>query len=616
MSTTFWKALKVTPALFGVSLLIASSAYAQENTTEQTEATTVETVVELDSQLVESPLVSQLTPLETRSTLNLAESTPVTEIPKAEAATSDTTSVLEQINHYSNGDNSDPLDQVTNVSQFRDVSPGDWAYEALRSLVERYGCIAGYPDGTFRGNRALTRYEFAAGLNACLTQIERLITSRTEEFVRREDLETLQRLTREFQTELTTLGTRVDTLEGRVAFLEDRQFSTTTKLRGEAIFSLASAFGEERAIDADDIPGTFDNDFEENAVLQDRVRLSFETSFTGKDLLTTRLEAGNFDTNFAEVTGTEMARLAYDEAEGNNNVELEKLHYRFPVGDNLQFHIIAAGADELDEIFDVKNPFFEDSGTGALSRFLRFNPAVYRPETEQAFGANIKFSNALSLDLAYLTGDGNSPLEKNGLFDGDYTAAAQLNLSLGKAIDLAFTYARSYYPGEDVNLSGSTSGDLARRPFADLDIVDGDLTVLGVATSANRFGVQASVMLGSKINISGWVGYIDAEAEAGPSEGADADIWTGAVNLGFLDLGKKGALLGIGGGIPPKVTEIEGDALGAEDEDTSYLVEAQYRYPITDNILITPGVIVIFNPNHNNDNDTVYVGLIRTTFSF
>ena len=69
----------------------------------------------------------------------------------------------------------DPMDQVTNVSQLSDVSPGDWAYEALRNLVERYGCIAGYPDGTFRGNRAMTRYEFAAGLNSCLQQIERLI---------------------------------------------------------------------------------------------------------------------------------------------------------------------------------------------------------------------------------------------------------------------------------------------------------------------------------------------------------------------------------------------------------------------------------------------------------
>ena len=40
----------------------------------------------------------------------------------------------------------EPQAQVTSVSQLRDVSPTDWAYEALRSLVERYGCIVGYPD--------------------------------------------------------------------------------------------------------------------------------------------------------------------------------------------------------------------------------------------------------------------------------------------------------------------------------------------------------------------------------------------------------------------------------------------------------------------------------------
>lgn len=58
--------------------------------------------------------------------------------------------------------------QVTSVSQLSDVQPTDWAFQALQSLVERYGVIAGYPDSTFRGNRALTRYEFAAGLNAPL----------------------------------------------------------------------------------------------------------------------------------------------------------------------------------------------------------------------------------------------------------------------------------------------------------------------------------------------------------------------------------------------------------------------------------------------------------------
>ena len=63
------------------------------------------------------------------------------------------------------------MGQVTSVSQFSDVQPTDWAFQALQSLVERYGCIAGYPNGTYRGNRAMTRYEFAAGLNACLNRV-------------------------------------------------------------------------------------------------------------------------------------------------------------------------------------------------------------------------------------------------------------------------------------------------------------------------------------------------------------------------------------------------------------------------------------------------------------
>ena len=62
-----------------------------------------------------------------------------------------------------------PFAQVNSVSQLSDVKQTDWAFQALQSLVGRYGCIAGYPDGTYRGNRAMTRYEFAAGLNSCGT---------------------------------------------------------------------------------------------------------------------------------------------------------------------------------------------------------------------------------------------------------------------------------------------------------------------------------------------------------------------------------------------------------------------------------------------------------------
>src|SRR6476469_3571142 len=75
--------------------------------------------------------------------------------------------------------------QVTSVSQLSDVRPTDWAFQALQSLVERYGCIAGYPDGTFRGNRAMTRYEFAAGLNACLDQITKQLGGSTGNLVER-----------------------------------------------------------------------------------------------------------------------------------------------------------------------------------------------------------------------------------------------------------------------------------------------------------------------------------------------------------------------------------------------------------------------------------------------
>jgi hypothetical protein len=123
-------------------------------------------------------------------------------------------------------------DQVTSVSQLTDVQPSDWAFEALRSLVERYGAIAGYPDGTFRGNRAMTRYEFAAALNAALDRMNELIRTGSGDRVSRDDLATLQRLQQEFATELATLRGRVDGLEARTAELEATQFSTTTKLTG------------------------------------------------------------------------------------------------------------------------------------------------------------------------------------------------------------------------------------------------------------------------------------------------------------------------------------------------------------------------------------------------
>ncbi|MFN9207284.1 MAG: iron uptake porin, partial [Pseudanabaena sp.] len=99
---------------------------------------------------------------------------------------------------------------VTSVSQLSDVKPTDWAFTALQSLVERYGCIAGYPDRTLRGKQATSRYEFAAGLNACLDKINELISAGLADKVSKQDLATLQKLQEEFAAELATLRGRVD----------------------------------------------------------------------------------------------------------------------------------------------------------------------------------------------------------------------------------------------------------------------------------------------------------------------------------------------------------------------------------------------------------------------
>jgi hypothetical protein len=489
---------------------------------------------------------------------------------------------LEQINNYNSQTKEGELNQVTNVNQLRDVSPTDWAYEALRSLVDRYGCIVGYPNQTYRGNQALSRYEFAAGLNACLNQIERLIAS--SEAVAREDIETLQRLMEEFEAELATLGGRVDNLEGRVAFLEDHQFSTTTKLNGEVIFAVVDTFS--------------DND-DTQTTLSDRVRLNFDTSFTGKDRLRTRLQAGNVP-RLDTATGFDSTRLGFD-ANNDNNIEIDDLYYRFPIGEQVTAYVGTSGLD-LDNIFDVNNPILEGSGDGALSRFARRNPLVFRGTEGVGAGATFELNEQIAITALYLTDDGEdggaNPSEGQGLFNGSYSAGAQVKFSPFEKLDLTATYVRSFQTAGEVDLTGGTGSDNGEDPFA------------GAPASADRLGFGANYLIGEKFNVGVWGGVAFADEVGGEGE---ANLFTVAGSFSLLDLGKEGAVLSVTGGVPPKIFDSE-NAL--DDSDTSFLIEGQYQYPINDNILITPGAYVVINPDHNEDNDTEVVGVIRTTFKF
>ncbi|TBR59841.1 hypothetical protein B4U84_02690 [Westiellopsis prolifica IICB1] len=490
---------------------------------------------------------------------------------------------------------SNKLAQVNSVSQLSDVQPNDWAFQALQSLVERYGCIAGYPNGTYRGDRPMTRYEFAAGLNACLDRVNELIATATASLVTKEDLATLQKLQEEFSAELATLRDRVDTLEARTAQLEANQFSTTTKLTGEVIFALAGVFGDEAA---DNNNNSDDNpDLEDNIILADRVRLTLDTSFSGKDRLRTRLQARNVTEFQNNVTGTRMTRLGFDGDE-DNDVGISELYYKFPVGDKLKF-IVAPVKGNLDDLVQTLSPF-QSSSSGSISRFGRYNPIYRSIASGSALGLTYGVSKNTSLTLAYKASDAADPTNSNGLFDGNYSALAQLIFQPIKSFDVSLTYIRSYNTDNGntgVNITSSTGSENARRPFGN------------VATSADTFGLETNWRISPKFIIAGWAGYSLAQSEVSDD---DADILNYAVTLAFPDLGGEGNLGGIVFGMPPKVIS----SSQTEDRDTSLHIEGFYRLQITDNISITPGVFVITNPEHNDNNDSIFVGTIRTTFKF
>lgn len=634
MSKILWKSLLFSPAILGATLLASTGAIAAEKqapalepaqfslSTGKTQPANSE--IKLPTQVAAAPSAPAVVVKPMEAT------TPSVVVPPANlkvaqnAPASENGGVLEQLNRYSNeGNGGNSLNQITNVSQFSDVKPTDWAYGALRDLVERYGCIAGYPDGFFRGNRAMTRYEFAAGLNSCLKQVEKLIASVGGDWATKEDLEKLRRLVSEFQAELATLGTRVDKLEGRVQFLEDHQFSTTTKLVGEAIFALTSPLS------------TVSNS---TTVLADRVRLDLQTSFTGKDILHTRLAAGSTSalinnpailnnwagngTNLQTYEGTQT----FDLSAGSNNVVLDWLAYEFPF-QNSKVYLAAVGGLHSDYA-PTLSPYFDDGdgGRGALSTFAQYSP-IYR--IGGGAGAGVRFSLGgpsksvllpSSLTFGYLAENGNNPLNNgtnpgNGLLSGNYSALAQLNFTISDRFSLAATYVNGYHASTTQGIfdSSNPAGSGATVGSA---LANGFDSRLGSAASAravtNSYGVEAAFRLGDGLSISGFA----AQTNVRLIGLGDGEIWTFGGGIALPDFGKKGNLLGLFVGAEPTLRGASINGAGAFERDFSFHYEAFYKYQLTDNISITPGVIWLTAPNQRDVNPDAWIGTLRTTFSF
>ena len=513
----------------------------------------------------------------------------------AQTDTGSNSQLLDRINNYSQEGRSNSRSQVTNVNQLRDVAPTDWAYEALRSLVDRYGCISGFPNQTYRGSQPLSRYEFAAGLNSCLNQIERLIASQ-DTGVAAEDLDTINRLGQEFEAELASLGGRVDEIESRTAVLEDNQFSTTTKLEGEAVFGIT---GEFNSTDNDEI------------VFQDRVRLAFVSSFFGEDALYARLDASNANFDFQTEDGNgdpidlQTGALTYQTGDTGNDIVIGWLAYYFPIGDKIDVYLPAAFPLWVDFVPSL-SPFLDSftGATGSLSSFAESSP-IYKVGLANGGGVGFNFeaTDFITVSAGYFGGDSFNPVEEEdgGLFNEEYSALGQVTLSLlDDRLQLAGTYVLGQFGNaqdDDGNIAGifdlGVGTAAANTPFGN------DNKVV-----ANTYGVEAAFQLNDRIALNAFGMYMDAQISEDGN--GDTEIWSYGAGLSLPDLGKEGNLGAIFAGVEPY----------ADGQENPIHLEGLYKYQFNDNISITPGVIYLINPNGNDEDDDAILGVLRTTFTF
>ncbi len=457
-------------------------------------------------------------------------------------------------------------EQVTSVSQFTDVRPTDWAYQALANLVERYGCVAGYPDGTFKGRQAMTRYEAAALLNACLDRV----TEVTDE---------LRRLMAEFEQELAVLKGRVGGLEAKVGELETHQFSTTTRLSGLATFVLG---------------GVRNHPAGEAVTFNYDLQLNFDTSFTGKDLLRTVLRAGNFDGDRnAFGGGLSTLEIAFQEDAGPDVMGIDKIFYQVPLGASplaSQFTATLGGRVGQEDMLALW-PSAYPSDT--ILNVLTLNGAPLAYNKNLGPGLGLWWQNqgwSVSANVVAAHGADSS----QGLFTRDSAATSTVQLGYGQEHwGIAAIYS-SIDGG--VGVPGAT-------PFITRQIEEeGERT--------NAFGISGFWQPAE----SGWVPSISAGYGINSSSQGDlrtSQSWM--VGLQWSDVLAKGNSFGMGVGQPAFATATRN---GADTEQGVWAWEWWVQWQVSDAIAVTPAIFYLNNPGGSEGGRDQFGALIKTSFSF
>jgi len=484
--------------------------------------------------------------------------------------------------------------QVNKVSELSDVQPDDWALRGLRSLGKRYHCQT-------VSNHPWNRYEFASILKTCLDNVSKSVSDKVS--IADGDLILVQRLQKEFEPELTKLKQRIESVEDRSRQLAAQEFSPTTRLIGQTTFGIQGT--NSPGVDLYPRDGIRERTAKTNLTFASNVQLTLATSFTGRDLFLTGLTAGNLGSS-APLVFTNMGRLGY-ESDTNNRLALADLSYRFALAPRLGIVVGAAGVNPANT-FRGLNPL-EGSGDGAISLFGQRNPILALGNNTGGIGFDWQISNRVSLQGVYSAELPGVP--SLGLFNGRRTAGAQLTLAPTKNLDVGLNYLYSHSPD---GLLGTGIGDAQLiSPFAD-------------PTPFNTHAVGASMTwrLNNNLQLGGWGGWTRSNPEklTGHVETTNWMVFAALPNLLL-----PGNLGGILVGQPPKITNStlptgfnfpnfsdEGTAGGRRD--TALHIELFYRAQLSDNLSLTPGVIVVLHPDHNAANEPLVVGALRATFRF
>jgi len=514
-------------------------------------------------------------------------------------------------------------DQVTSITQFSDVRPTDWAYQALSNLISRYGCVAGYPNGTFKGGQAMTRYEAAALLNACLDRI----SDTTDE---------LKRLVAEFSKELAVLRGRVDGLEAKVGELQATQFSTTTKLKGLATMVLgASTYSSNNFAGASagyNIPGgaltnglTFNYD----------VRLNFDTSFTGKDLLRTTLRAGNagqsaFGFNNAVTTATSLETFFQDPTipggTANNIVGINRLFYQFPLGKS--FTATVGARVRQDDMLAMWPSVYPADSVLDLFTYAG-SPVTYA--LNLGGGAGLWWRNGgFSVSANYVSANAG-----NGSPNGPVltpTGVPNVNAGgVGTSASASSTTVQVGYAGNNYGLAAAYAYN-QNLGYQATNTVN---AFIGGALSTGGYNSTNSLALSGywQPSHNGWIPSVSAGWGIGTSQNVAANgtslasgnvlnSWT--VGLQWADAFVKGNALGMGFG---QNTMASKTMYGGPANDGNWAWEWWYKFQVTDNISVTPALYYLSRPlggltpatsstGGGNGYFSSFGGLIKTTFKF